>query len=68
MSLAQAIAPHPESPAMTNPQRFVNRMILFLLLGHTVGLLTPTSASKRQSSGRARRSIAPATISSFVSC
>ena len=32
MSLAQAIAPHPESPAMTNPQRFVNRMILFLLL------------------------------------
>ena len=31
-SLAQAIAPYPESPAMTNPQRFINRMILFLLL------------------------------------
>jgi hypothetical protein len=30
--LAQAIAPYPESPAMTNPQRFINRMILFLLL------------------------------------
>jgi hypothetical protein len=31
-SVAQAMAPYPESPAMTNPQRFINRMILFLLL------------------------------------
>jgi hypothetical protein len=30
--LAQAIAPYPESPAMTNPQRFITRMILFLVL------------------------------------
>jgi hypothetical protein len=30
--LAPAIAPHLESPAMTNPQRFINRMIVFLVL------------------------------------